>query len=70
MKNFDFDFDTTLKNYLNFLKKNKLYEKKKIFFYENNIEKMSNWSNSNFAETLNWYQKIRNQLDLLVGYNI
>ena len=59
MKNFDFNYETTLKNYLNFLKKNKLYEKKKIFFYENNIEKMSNWSNSNFAKTLNWYHKIR-----------
>ena len=59
MKNFDLNYNTTFKNYLDFLKKNKLYERKKIFFYENNIEKMSNWSNSNFAKTLNWYHKIR-----------
>lgn len=30
MKNFDFNYETTLKNYLNFLKKNKLYKKRNL----------------------------------------
>ena len=52
-------YNFTKKIYLDFLKQNNLYKSKKIFFYENNIEKMSNWSNSDFKKTLNWYNKIR-----------
>ena len=52
-------YNFTKKIYLDFLKQNNLYQSKKIFFYENNIEKMSNWSNSDFKKTLNWYNKIR-----------
>ena len=54
------NFENSLKRYINFLKKNNLYNKKKKFFYENNIEKMSNWTNSDFSKVLQWYNKIRN----------
>ena len=53
------NYSSTKKIYLDFLKKNNLYQSKKIFFYENNIEKMFNWSNSDFKKTLSWYNKIR-----------
>ena len=59
MNNNTLDYNLTKKIYLDFLKENNLYQAKKIFFYENNIEKMANWSNSNFKKTLNWYNKIR-----------
>ena len=53
------NFILIVKIYLNFLKKNNLYEKRKKFFYENNIEKMENWTNVNFNKTLAWYNNIR-----------
>ena len=59
MKKIQKNFENSLKKYILFLKKNKLYQGKKKFFYENNIEKMSNWTNSNFSKTLSWYNKIR-----------
>jgi len=60
MKKINTNYQTTLLNYIYFLKKIKLYQKRKSFFYENNIEKMFNWSGSDFKKTFNWYQKIRN----------
>jgi dTDP-4-dehydro-6-deoxy-alpha-D-glucopyranose 2,3-dehydratase len=59
MKKIQKNFETSLKKYVLFLKKHKLYQSKKKFFYENNIEKMSNWTNANFSKTLGWYNKIR-----------
>ena len=41
MKN-KLNYNSALKAYISFLKKNKLYESKKKFFYENNIEKFQN----------------------------
>ena len=58
MKKKNLNYSNSLKKYIIFLKKNKLYKKRKKFFYENNIEKMSNWTNVNFKKTLNWYNKI------------
>ena len=59
MRKVNLDYSISLKKYIIFLKKNKLYQKRKKFFYENNIEKMSNWTNVNFKKTLNWYNKIK-----------
>jgi len=59
MKNKNLNFEDTKEKYIEFLKKNKIYQKKKIFFYENNVEKMSNWTNVNFKKTLNWYDSVR-----------
>jgi len=59
MKKIQKNFENSLKKYILFLKKNKLYQIKKKIFYENNIEKMSNWTNSDFSKTLSWYNKIR-----------
>ena len=59
MKKKNLNYSNSLKKYIIFLKKNKLYKKRKKFFYENNIEKMSNWTNVNFKKTLNWYNKIK-----------
>ena len=36
------NYKSVLKSYIAFLKQNKLYDKKKKFFYENNIEKFQN----------------------------
>ena len=58
MKN-KLNYNSALKAYISFLKKNKLYESKKKFFYENNIEKMSNWTNVDFRKTFRWYNDIK-----------
>jgi hypothetical protein len=52
-------FRKTLKNYINYLKKNKLFKRKQLFFYENNIEKIENWTNSDFKSKLLWYHQIK-----------
>jgi oxidase EvaA len=52
-------YESVLKTYITFLKKNKLYDIKKKFFYENNIEKFQNWSNGNFKQKISWYKKIK-----------
>ena len=52
-------FRKTLKNYINYLKKNKLFKRKQLFFYENNIEKMENWTNSDFKSKLFWFHQIK-----------
>ena len=49
MKN-KLNYNSALKAYISFLKKNKLYESKKKFFYENNIEKFQNWTKANFKK--------------------
>ena len=54
-----FDYNLTLKTYIIFLKKNNLYDHKKIFFYENNIEKLKNWTNLDFRKNVEWYKKIK-----------
>ena len=50
MKKVHFSYQKTLENYIYFLKKNKLYQSRKKFFYENNIEKMFNWTNVDFKK--------------------
>ena len=59
-------YQDTLKNYIYFLKKNKLYQKRKKFFYENNIEKMFNWTSVDFKKTFRWYNKIKNSNKTIV----
>lgn len=53
------NFDKTKKEYILFLKKKKLFKKSNIFFYENTVEKMRNWINTDFNKTIDWYKKIR-----------
>ena len=53
------NFNDTKIKYINFLKKNNIYQVKKIFFYENNVEKMFNWTNVDFKKKLRWYESIR-----------
>ena len=53
------NFEQTKNLYIKFLKKNDLYHNKKKFLYENNVEKMANWTNSKFENNLKWYDKIR-----------
>ena len=52
MKKINATYQDALKNYIHFLKKNKIYQNKKNIFYENNIEKMFNWTNVDFKKTL------------------
>tara|TARA_B100000579_G_C22634766_1_gene758435 strand:+ start:156 stop:914 length:759 start_codon:yes stop_codon:yes gene_type:complete len=53
------NYKSTLKTYISFLKKSFLYDHKKIFFYENNIEKLKNWTNLDFRKNIEWYKKIK-----------
>ena len=48
----------TLQLYEEFLKKNKIYEKKKKYFYESTIERLKNWTNIKFETRVLWYKKI------------
>ena len=66
MKKIRSSYQDTLINYIFFLKKNKLYQERKKFFYENNIEKMFNWKNVDFNKTLGWYNKIKNSNKTIV----
>lgn len=59
IKKYNADFNKTLNDYIFFLKTKKIYNLKNKFFYENNVEKLSNWSNSDFSKTLKWYQSIK-----------
>lgn len=59
MKIYQKKFNETKNEYFLFLKKKKLFKKPNIFFYENTVEKMSNWSNIDFKKTIGWYEKIR-----------
>tara|TARA_B100000963_G_scaffold115786_1_gene100863 strand:+ start:34 stop:792 length:759 start_codon:yes stop_codon:yes gene_type:complete len=53
------NYKSVLKSYISFLKQNKLYDKKKKFLYENNIEKFQNWTKADFKKKLSWYLKIK-----------
>ena len=52
-------YQTMLSNYLNYLKKNKIFYKKNQILYENTIEKLYNWKNSDIKNIINWYQNVR-----------
>ena len=66
MKKIRSSYQDTLINYIFFLKKNKLYQERSKFFYENNIEKMFNWKYVDFKRTLAWYNKIKNSNKAIV----
>ena len=66
MKKLRSSYKDTLINYILFLKKNNLYQERKKFFYENNIEKMFNWKYVDFKRTLAWYNKIKNSNKAIV----
>ena len=53
------EFNKTLQNYLLFLKAEKKFKKKNIFKYENTIEKINNWTNSNFQKNYKWYNNVK-----------
>ena len=55
MKIYQKEFEKVKNDYLSFLKKKKIFKKKNIFFYENTIEKMQNWTNVDFKKTIKWY---------------
>ena len=46
MKKNNFNFQKALDDYIIYLKKKNLYNKTRNIFYENNIERLNNWSNS------------------------
>ena len=62
MKNYYESYKITFNDYIKFLKKKKIYKKKKIFFYENNVEKLFNWTNINFKKSLYWFYKIKKKI--------
>ena len=59
MKSHYKEFEKLKKDYIQFLKKNEIFKKSNIFFYENTIEKMKNWTKIDFKKTIKWYEKIR-----------
>ena len=62
-------YQTMLNDYLNYLKRKKIYYKKNQILYENTIEKLYNWKNSDIAKIINWYQNVR-KIDKSVVKNI
>ena len=52
-------YQMILETYIAFLKENNLYDSKKKFFFENNIEKFKNWSNVDFKKSIKWYLHIK-----------
>jgi len=57
MKSHYKEFEKLKKDYIQFLKKNEIFKKSNIFFYENTIEKMKNWTKIDFKKTIKWYEK-------------
>ncbi len=51
------NFSLTLNSYINLLKTKKIYRKSDHFKYEFAIEKICNWTNSNFKNNYKWYQE-------------
>ena len=45
-------YQTMLSDYLNYLKKKKIFYKKNQILYENTIEKLYNWKNSDIKKLL------------------
>ena len=52
-------YEVMLKDYINYLKKKKIYEKKNEIFYETTVEKLHNWKNTDIKKILNWYEQVR-----------
>ena len=62
-------YQTMLSDYLSYLKKKKFFYKKNQILYENTIEKLYNWTNSDIKKIINWYQNVR-KIDKSVVKNI
>ena len=62
-------YQTMLTDYLSYLKKKKIFYKKNQILYENTIEKLYNWTNSDIKKIINWYQNVR-KIDKSVVKNI
>ena len=54
MKSSKMKYQTMLSDYLNYLKRKKIYYKKNQILYENTIEKLYNWKNSDINKIINW----------------
>ena len=54
-KNYQFMLD----DYITYLKKKKFFVKKNQIFYENTIEKIHNWKNTDIKKIIKWYENIR-----------
>ncbi len=59
MKSSKMKYQTMLSDYLNYLKSKKIYYKKNQILYENTVEKLHNWKNSDINKIVNWYQNVR-----------
>jgi len=59
MKASKMKYQVILSDYLNYLKKKKIFYKKNQILYENTIEKLYNWKNSDIKKIINWYQSVR-----------
>ena len=62
-------YQTMLSDYLSYLKKKNFFYKKNQILYENTIEKLYNWTNSDIKKIINWYQNVR-KIDKSVVKNI
>ena len=52
-------YQTMLQDYLIYLKKKKIFYKNNQIQYENTIEKLHNWKNSDIKKIISWYQYVR-----------
>ena len=69
MKSSKMKYQTMLSDYLNYLKRKKIYYKKNQILYENTIEKLYNWKNSDIKKIIKWYHNVR-KIDKSVVKNI
>ena len=69
MKTAKIKYQTMLVDYIKYLKKKKIFYKKNQILYENTIEKLNNWKNSDIKKIIKWYQSVR-KIDKSVVKNI
>jgi len=62
------NYENFLKTYIEFLKKNKNFIKKDINKYEFNIEKLNNWTGSNFTKNLKWFNDQKKGCKAIISF--
>lgn len=61
-------FELKLDEYIYFLKKNNLYKKEKRVTYEFNLEKIKNWTNSDFKTNLKWFENQKKNCNAKISF--
>ena len=62
------NYKNYLKDYIQFLKDKKIFNNKDIIKYEFNIEKLNNWTKSNFKNNLKWLKNQKKNCKATISY--